>query len=164
MTYVVYTKFITFGLESGCGRCAFRFLYFSISRNVCCVCVCVCFFQDAMKVLIAMIPANSAINMALVVNMKDITSSWETQWEVLYAIFMMFSVLSTVTSIFTAVSPADSRARRFSSFCVRLGLLLATALFFVSITCQLGHSGCIAGVPTAAVLVIFLAVLWWKYC
>lgn len=135
-----------------------------LNLKECMLCVCVFFFQDAMKVLIAMIAANSAINMALVVNMKDVTSSWETQWEVLYAIFMMFSVLSTVTSIFTAVSPADSRARRFSAFCVRLGLLLATALFFVSITCQLGHSGCIAGVPTAAVLVVFLAVLWWKYC
>jgi hypothetical protein len=122
------------------------------------------FFQDAMKVLIAMIAANITINMALVVNMKGITSSWETQWEVLYVIFMMFSVLSTVTSIFTAVSPAESRARRFSAVCVRLGLLVATALLFVYMTCQLGHSGCIAGAPTAAVVVIFLAVVWWKYC
>lgn len=94
--------------------------------------------------------------------MKDINSSWETKWKVLFGIFMMLSLLSAVSSIICAMSDADSRARTFSDPCSWFGLIVASALFAVYITCQLGTYGYVAAGPTAALVVLFLALLWWK--
>jgi len=105
---------------------------------------------------------NVGVNITLLVNIDDISSSWKTEWKVLYGIFVLFCVLSTVTSIYAAFSRAKWWARTFSPFCARLGLLVATALFVVNTTCQLGPFGCVAGVPAAALFVLFLAVVWWK--
>lgn len=119
--------------------------------------------QGVPNVEIGIIAAGFAVVLSLTPNIKDLFSSWTTTTpKVMYGSVMMLSVVSTVTSIFTASSPADSWARWFSFWCARLGLILAAAVWVVFVACQFGHSGCVAGAPAAVVVVVFMVVVCWK--
>ncbi|KAL6880086.1 hypothetical protein ACP4OV_011651 [Aristida adscensionis] len=116
--------------------------------------------EDVSKLDLAIMACTMALLVPVALNIKDLSSSWDTRWKVLYGLLMMVSFVSTITGFLTAWCPAVSWARKFSPFCARFGLIVAAALFVVFVACKLGRFGCVAGVPSAAVVLLFLILVW----
>ncbi|KAL6647586.1 hypothetical protein ACP70R_015023 [Stipagrostis hirtigluma subsp. patula] len=117
--------------------------------------------EDVSKLDLALMACNIALLVPAALNVKDLDSSWETRWQVLYIMLMVLSFVSTITGFLAAACfRANPGATKSSSFCARFGLIVAAALFVVFMVCKLGHFGCAAGVAAAAGVVVLLVVVW----
>ncbi|KAL6880089.1 hypothetical protein ACP4OV_011654 [Aristida adscensionis] len=116
--------------------------------------------EDFSKLDITMMTCTFAMLVPVCVDLKGLVSSWETPWTVVYGVLIGVAIVSTILGFLAAWSRHHPRSRKVSSFCAKLGFILAAALLIVFLGCELGHFGCAAGGASAAAVAAVSIAIW----